>query len=36
MQCGIFPGIILVFDLFLIKIEWYWYWYTNMVFESLF
>ena len=32
-QCGRFPGIIPVFDLFLINFEWYWYWYLKVVFE---
>ena len=30
LQCGTFPGIIPVFDLFLITGEWYW----EVVFES--
>ena len=33
VQCGKFPGIIPVFDLFLINFEWYWYWYLKVVFE---
>jgi hypothetical protein len=33
VQCARFPGIIPVFDLFLINFEWYWYWYLKVVFE---
>ena len=32
-QCGRCTGIIPVFDLFLIKFEWYWYWNLKVVLE---
>ena len=34
-QCGVFTGIIPVFELFLIVFEWYWYWYLKVVFLEL-
>jgi hypothetical protein len=33
-QCFPFPGIIPVFEFFLVKFGWYWYWYLKVVFET--
>ena len=35
LQCGVFPGIIPVFDIFLIYLEWYWEVVYEVVYELI-